>query len=139
MPAENSNEISFQFLKTGLSARIVRGGLLAFGKYRIIDRPADMERERQLAIFQRPSSQPREQIRHESLLGDNFRHTLVVQLVGARDAYTPSTINIDSVAVDVDDLARNSLVIQLQVGRNKIERGRIILGGAEIIVVRQFH
>jgi hypothetical protein len=63
--------------------------LIAFGKYRVIDRPADMEREGQLTIFQRPSSQPREQIRHKSLLRDDLRHALVVQLIGASDAHTP--------------------------------------------------
>src|SRR6202142_646024 len=38
MPGENSNEISFQFLKTGLSARIVRGGLILLdGRHRVIE------------------------------------------------------------------------------------------------------
>ena len=37
-----------------------------------------------LQLEERPSGQPREQIRHESLLRDNLRHALIVQLVGAR-------------------------------------------------------
>src|ERR1700676_2527660 len=58
--------------------------LLTLEKYGVIDRPADMERKRQLAVFQSPPSQTREQVRHESLPGDNLRDALVVQLAGAR-------------------------------------------------------
>ena len=55
----------------------------ALGKYRVVDGPADMKRKRQLAIFERTSGQPRHQIGHKTLLGDNFRHALIIQFVGA--------------------------------------------------------
>ena len=54
----------------------------ALGKYRVVDGPADMKRKRQLAIFQGASGQSRNQIRHKTLLGDDFRHILIIQFVG---------------------------------------------------------
>src|SRR4029077_12594535 len=105
-------------LRRALSSMGTMGPLLVLGslrEFRVLDRSLNPERKRQLAILQFGSLKPSERVGQEALLGRNCGYTLIVQIVGARNAHTPRPIHIHSIAVDINRLASNPQVRQLQV------------------------
>src|SRR3954451_3762257 len=104
-----------------------------------VDCAADLERKRQKTILYGGPCKARECARKKSLLGGDPRDALVVQLIRAVHVYRSGGVHVYAIPVDIDGLAADPKIGQLQIGGDAIERSGIIFGGSLLVELHEAH
>src|SRR6185437_407793 len=123
----------------GAREKTVLVNFCSFRESGTFDGAIDAERESQLAVDKLRTFQSGERVGEKALFGGDCRYTLILKIVGAGYANAARAVHVDAVAVNIDGLARNSEIFELEVGGDRGERSGIFLCGAEIVEMSQLH
>src|SRR6478672_5220632 len=130
---------SFQPDTWGSRKKIVLLNFRSFREFGAFDGAIYVERERQLTVNEFCAFQSGDSVGEKTLFGGDCRHTLIVEFVGAGYAYATRAVHIDAVAVNIDGVAGNAEVLELNVRGNRAEGCGIFFGGADVVEMSQLH